>query len=328
MSTNSQNNDFDNQEIDLSRISKKLGGFFEKVSIKIFKGILFIKRNLILIGVLFILGGVMGHFMDRNNTNYDNQIIVTPNFFTTDYLYNKIDLINSKVNEGDTVFLKNVVGLKDVKKFTGIKIEPIIDIYKFIGTNPVNFEFVKLLAEDGDLKKIVEDKLTSKNYLFHNISFSTSNLTQEEKTVKPLLEYLNNSDYYKKIQIESIKNIQIKIEENDSIISQINGVLNSFSSTINSPTKSDKLVYYNDNTQLNDVIKTKNELITEQGYHRVELLGLDKIIKESSATINIKNTKGVNGRMTQIMPLVLLGIFFILALFRNYYRKQLLKNSK
>ena len=111
MSTNSQNNDFDNQEIDLSRISKKLGGFFEKVSIKIFKGILFIKRNLILIGVLFILGGVMGHFMDRNNTNYDNQIIVTPNFFTTDYLYNKIDLINSKVNEGDTVFLKNVVGL-------------------------------------------------------------------------------------------------------------------------------------------------------------------------------------------------------------------------
>ncbi len=142
------------------------------------------------------------------------------------------------------------------------------------------------------------------------------------------MEYLNNSDYYKKIQIESIKNIQIKIEENDSIISQINGVLNSFSSTINSPTKSDKLVYYNDNTQLNDVIKTKNELITEQGYHRVELLGLDKIIKESSATINIKNTKGVNGRMTQIMPFILLGIFFILALFRNYYRKQLLKNSK
>jgi FkbM family methyltransferase len=70
--------------------------------------------------------------------------------------------------------------------------------------------------------------------------------------------------------------------------------------------------------KLNKNLKTK----------KIKIVKLDKIIKESSATINIKNTKGLNGRMTQIMPFVFLGIFFILAIFRTYYRNQLLKNSK
>ena len=324
MSTNSQSNN-DNQEIDFSKITKK---FFEKISIKFFKGILFFKNNFIIILVLFVLGAVWGSFIDKETSTYDNQIIVTPNFSSVDYLYNKIDLINSKVNEGDTLFLKNTVGIKDIKNFTGIKVEPIIDIYTFIGTNPVNFEFVKLLAEDGDLKKIVDDKLTSRNYLFHNISFTTSNLNEEKKIIKQILEFLNKSEYYKKIQKENINNIRIKIKENDTIISQINGVLNSFSNSINGEQKSDKLVYYNDNTQLNEVIKTKNELILEQGLIRVKLLNLDKIIKESSATINIKNTKGLIGKMKFLMPFVFVLIFFILGVFRSYYKKQLAKNNK
>lgn len=327
MSTNSQPNT-DNQEIDLSQVFNKLNSIFDIIALKIFEGILFIKRNLILIGVLFVLGGVLGYFMDKSATKYDNQIIVTPNFSTADYLYSKIDLINSKVNEGDTLFLKNVIGIKDTKKFSGIKIEPITDIYSFIGSNPANFEFVKLLAEDGDLKKIVEDKLTSKNYLFHNISFTTSAITNEEKTVNPLLEYLSKSDYYRKIQIEKINNVQIKIKENDSIISQINGVLNSFSNTTKGTQNSDKLVYYNDNTQLNEIIKTKNELIEEQGILRVELVNTDKIIKESSTTLNIKNTKGLNGKMKLLLPFVFVFFFIIFGFFKAYYKNQLIKYIK
>ena len=327
MSTNSQPNN-ENQEIDLSQISRKFSGFFEKIAIKIFNGILFIKRNSITIGALFILGIVLGYFMDKSEKRYDNQIIVTPNFSTSDYLYSKIDLINSKVNEGDTLFLKNVVGIKDAKKFTGIKIEPITDIYTFIGGNPVNFEFVKLLAEGGDLKKIVDDKLTSKNYLYHNISYITTRPTDEKKTVKPILEFLNNSEYYKKIQKEYVSNIKIKIIENDSTITQINGVLNSFSSTLNGAQKSDKLVYYNDNTQLNEVIKTKNELILEQGVHKIELLNLDKIIKESSATLNIENTKGLNGKMKLVLPFIFIFIFFLFGFFKAYYKNQLAKTQK
>ncbi len=326
MSTESQYNN-DNQEIDLSQISKKIGGFFEGISNKIFRGILFFKRNILVIGILFIIGVGIGFYIDKNGKSYDHQIIVTPNFTSTDYLYSKIDLINSKINERDTLFLKNVVGIKDTKHFSAIKIEPITDIYRFIASNPVNFEFIKLLSENGDLKKIVDDKLTSRNYNFHNISFSTSKTTTEDKTVQPILDYLNNSEYYQKIQKQYLSNIKIKMKQNDSIIAQINGVLNSFSKTINGAQKSDKLVYYNENTQLNEVIKTKNELIKEQGEHRLELVGIDKIIKESSSTINIRNTKDLNGKMKFVLPILFIFLFILLGYFKSFYKNQLAKSK-
>ena len=117
------------------------------------------------------------------------------------------------------------------------------------------------------------------------------------------------------------------MKENDSIISHINGVLNSFSKTLNCSQKSDKLFYYNENTQLNDVIKTKNELIKEQGEHRLELVGNDRIIKESSSTINIRNTKDLNGKMKLVLPLLFIFLFFLLGYFKSFYKNQLAKSK-
>lgn len=326
MSTN--NSMKEDQEIDLGQISKKIGEFFEGLTFKIFEGIQYVKKNILILGILFILGAGLGFYVDYTNKVYDNQIIVTPNFSSTDYLYSKVNLINSKIGEQDTVFLKNVVGIKNAKKFNKIEIEPITDIYRFIANNPVNFEFIKLLADNGDLNKIVEDKLTSRNYVYHNISFSTSKLTSDEETVKPILNYLNNSDYFKTQQKVYIENIKEKMKENDSIISQINGILNSFSKTINGNQKSSNLVYYNENTQLNDVIGIKNTLIAEQGVKRLELVNTDKIVKESSSTLNIKNKKGTNGKMKLVFPILLIFLFVSFGVLKSFYKKQLLKDNK
>ena len=323
MSTTPQNTD--NQEIDLSQISKKIGGFFENISTKIFKAFLFFKRNIIWVGILFALGAGIGIYLDKTSKVYDNQIIVCPNFGSTDYLYSKIELINSKISDADTLFLKDVIGLKEPKKFKKITIIPITDVYKFIDNKEQNFELIKLLAEDGDIKKIVNESLTSKNYPYHLISYTTSNATSSEVTLQPLLNYLNNSDYYKVIQKEYLNNIKIKMVQNDTIISQINGVLNSFSRTVNNAQKSHKLVYYNENTQLDAIIKTKDALVNEQGTHRLELVNLDTIIKENSSTLNIKNNKAVNGKMKLVLPVLFIFIFILVGFLKSYYKKQMAK---
>ncbi len=323
MSTTPKNTD--NQDIDLSEISKKIGGFFENISTAIFRGFLFFRRNILWVGILFIIGAGLGFYLDKTTKVYDNEIIVSPNFGSVDYLYAKIDLISSKINDNDTVFLKEVVGLKEPKKLKKIAIMPITDVYKFINNSDKNFEFVKLLAEDGDIKKTVNENLTSKNYSNHLISFTTDKQTSNGKTVAPILNFLNNSDYFKIIQKESLNNLKVKMVENDSIISQINGLLNTFSSTANGSQKSDKLVYYNENTQLNDIIKTKDALVIEQGSHRIELVNFDKIVKDNSATLNIKNTQDVNGKMKFILPLFLIFIFILVGYFKSYYKHQMAK---
>lgn len=324
MSTSSQNNT-DNQEIDLSQISKKIGTFFENIATSIFKVFLFFKRNILWIGILFVLGVGIGIYLDKTTKVYDNEVIVYPNFGSTDYLYAKVELINSKISDGDTLFLKEVVRIKEPKMFKKINIIPITDVYKFIDNKTQNFELIKLLAEDGDIKKIVNESLTSKNYPYHLITYTTSKVTTNEETLKPLLNFLNDSDYFKTIQKEYLNNIKIKMVENDTIISQINGVLNSFSGTVNSAQKSDKLVYYNENTQLDAIIKTKDLLVYEQGTHRIELVNLDKIIKETSSTLNIRNVKSVNGKMKLVLPVLFVFIFVLVGFFKSYYRKQMAK---
>lgn len=326
MSANTQKK-IDDQEIDLSLISKGIGSFFQNLSNSIFRSIQFVIKHIIILGILFVIGVGLGLYFDQTYKNYDNQIIVTPNFGSTDYLYSKIDLIESRIKENDTAFLKSI-GVQEPNKLTKIEVKPIIDIYRFINTNSEqNFELLKLMAEDGDIKKIVEERTTSKNYTFHTISFVTKKLTTDKKTIEPIMNFLNTSDFYTKVQKEQINNIKTKMSENDSIIAQIDGFLNSFSNTINGSPKSDKLVYYNENTQLNDVINTKNKLISEQGALRMDLVSLDKIIKENSSTTNIENNKSVNGKLKLILPLLFIFVYIFIHFFIGFYRKQAITHT-
>ncbi|UOK43155.1 MULTISPECIES: hypothetical protein [Flavobacterium] len=314
------------QEIDLGQLSKKIGEMAQSFIDWLFDGILFIRRNIILIGILFVIGAGLGFYLDKNIKVYDHEVIVKPNFGSTDYLYSKINLISAKIKEGDTVFLKQI-GIVNPKKFSKIEIEPITDIYRFISGNEQNFELLKLMAEDGDFKKIVEDNITSKNYTYHTISYTTNEVTSEKMTLTPLLDYLNESEFYRKIQKEHLNNLAVKVKENDSIISQINGVMNQFSNAVGSNQKSDKLVYYNENTQLNDVLKTKEILINEQGDKRLELITSDKIIKEISHILNIRNNKATRGKMKLMLPVLFIGLFALFGMIRDFYRKQLAKRN-
>lgn len=315
----------DNQEIDLTQIGQKVNGIYESLLNGLFRLILFIKRNSIVLLVLFIIGAVIGFYLDKKIKSYDHQIIVSPNFGSTDYMYAKVNLIQSKIDEGDTLFLKKI-GIKNTKKFGKIEIKPIIDVYKFIDNNKDNFELIKLLAEDGNIDKVVENQLTSKNYPFHLITFTTSKLTSESETVQPILSFLNDSQHFKQLQKQYLSNIQIKMKVNDSTIAQIDGLMNQFKNRTNS-NNSDKLVYFNENTQLNDVLQTKENLVGEQAILRINQVNLDKIIKESSVILNDKDSKGTKGKMKFLIPFLFLFLFISIKMLLNFYKRQTIKNN-
>lgn len=313
----------DNQEIDLGQISKKLSQGYESLLTNLFRGILFLKRNLIWIIGLFVIGAALGFYMDKTTKVYDHKLIVTPNFGSSDYLYAKVEQLNAKIKEEDTLFLKKI-GIEDSKKFAKIEIEPIIDVYQFIDNNEENFELIKLMAEDGNMEKILKDKITSKNYPYHLISFTTHKATTEQKTLQPILDFLNDSDYFKKLQTEVINNTEIKMKYNEQMLVQIDGILNEFSSSLDaSALKSDRLVYYNnENTQLNDVLKTKEGLIYDQSQLRISKINSNKVIKDISNTLNIKNRKISNSKLKFILPILFVFGFIIIGAFFRFYKRQ------
>lgn len=312
------------QEIDLRQVSQKMGQAYESFLSWIFRGFLFVKRNLIVLIVLFVLGAGIGYYLDKNSKVYDSEIIVIPNFGSTEYVYSKIDLLNSKLMENDKSFLKSI-GVKDFELIGNVEVEPINDIYSFVNGREQNFELIKLMAEDGDINKILEDKTTSINYKTHRIKVTTSRIATKEEVILPILSYLNDSDYYNEVQVSTVESIKKIIKSQENTINQIDSLLNSFSKSANSGSKNSNLVYYNENTQLNDVLKTKTDLINDITYRKLDLINNTAIVKENSNALNIKNHKGLNGKRKIVFPVLFIGFFLLYGLLHSFYRKQKLK---
>lgn len=312
------------QEIQLADVSRHLSGLFERLGHSFFRLLRFLLRNAVIVMVLFVIGVALGFFMDRSSRSYSHVLIVSPNFGSTDYLYDKVALIGAKRKEGDSVFLKKEVGIPRPKGFTSIEIEPIADVYGFIDNKAENFEMLKLMAEAEDIQKIIKDELTAKNYTYHKISFETDQKITQANTVQPLLDYLNDSEYFRRVQTQMQLNLEERLRQNDSIIGEIDGILSAFTKT-SGKGSNDKLIYYNENTQLNDVIQTKDRLINSKGSLMVERIRMDKIVKDISLVLNMRQKHGVQGMMKFILPLVFIGAFVVFHLFRRFYGRQLAK---
>jgi hypothetical protein len=323
-----QTNSPDNQDLDLGQLSGKIRGYLSKANDSFFDGILFIKRNIIILTVLVLVGVGLGIYKDETSNRFENKIFVIPNFGSVDYLYEEVTNITSKIRQKDKAFLA-VSGIKSPEKLIKIEIEPVVEIYDFIEDKDVDeddrkFQLFRLISENGDMDKMLKDNTTSRNYKNHLITITTNGTADKSEIIDPLLKYLNSNSYYVQLKDEYVNNLNLKIAANDTIIKQIDNILNDFTGK----GKNGNLIYYNDNTQLNEVIKVKNRLIKEQAKNRIDAkVNYSDIIKEGSSVLNATKSTILSGRMKYIIPLLFILVFVICIKFRDYYRSQINKRK-
>lgn len=317
---------FEEQEIDLSIISKRVSSFIKSINYNVFRVIQFIRKNIVVFGILVVGGAAVGYYLDDTQKTYKNSIVVQPNFESTDYLYSKIEFLNTKIKDNDTLFLKSI-GIQNPMKLMNIEVSPIIDIYKFIDNTSSkekegNFQLLKLMAEDGDIKKIIKEDITSKNYAFHKIVFNTKAKNNRKEIVNPVLEYLETNSHYLTIQKIYLENLKKRIIENKIIIGQIDDLLASFKNKNGEASGKDKMFFYNENMEVNEVIKTKSNLISYNANMRLDMQSLNKIMKEQSTILNVHNTKSVNGKLKLLLPVVFVLLYLFIFSFVRFYKKQ------
>lgn len=333
MSTENQNNN--PEEIDLGVLFKKINDFFGNIALTIFKGILYVKKNIVIFIGLFVVGSVLGYLLDTQTKVYDSNLIVTPNIGSTDYLYSKVDLLTSKLGEGDKEFFKSI-GIKNPENIALIEIEPIVDVYSFVNNstsaasaqNTQNYELLKLLSESSDINKVIKDKITSKNYPNHLIHIVTVNQTSVDETIKPILKFLNTDEYLNKILEISKENIRTKMKKNEELISQTDSLIRILTVNLSKNQTGSALVYNNDNNQFSALFNIKNNSINEIASEKIALINSDDIIKDISTVINIKNNKGTNGKMKKVLPFLFISLFVLYTLFMAFYKKQSAKLNK
>ncbi|MES2864775.1 MAG: hypothetical protein V4666_11695 [Bacteroidota bacterium] len=312
MSTTSQE-----QEIDLSQIGKSISNAFQNLFNKCFDLLFFIQKKIIIVAVLFILGIGLGIYLDKE-PNYTSDIVVIPNFGSNEYLYDKVNLISLKLKEKDEAFFKSI-GISNIKDFNSIEIEPINGIYNFINSQSQkeNFEFIKLMAEDGDIEKIIQDNLTSKNYYLHGINIKTTIAYPRKDLIDPILKYLQQTEYFTKLQKVYQSNLVEKVAANKLLIIQIDQVISNLTQN-----KVGGGVTVTENTGLSELIQKKDQLIYENQTLAIHKLEYDKIIKDQNTSLNQMNTKGVNNKMKLILPFLFLLLYLLGYSFSQAYKKQ------
>jgi hypothetical protein len=311
MSTNSQE-----QEIDLSQIGKSISKVFQKAVNRCFDLLFFIQKKLIIVFILLVIGGGLGFYLDKE-PNYTSDVVVIPNFGSNEYLYDKINLISLKLKEKDKAFFTKI-GIKNIKDFISIEIEPINGIYDFINKqeHKNNFDFIKLMAEDGDIEKVLQDKTTSKNYYLHGINIKTAIVYNQKDLIDPILNFLQQSEYFLKLQKIQQFNLEEKLAANKSIIAQIDEIVLSLNQN-----KTGSSVSISENTGLSDLIEKKDYLILENQKLSTNRLEFEKIIKDQDIVLNQMNTSGANNKMKFILPLLFV-LFYLLGYWFSIVFKQ------
>lgn len=315
MSTN-----FQDQEIDLGQIGTGIKNFFNGIVNSIFDFIFFVRKKIVIIGSLFVVGLILGFFVDKK-ASYKQEIFVIPNFGSNEYLYSKVAFINSRLKENDVEFFKSI-GLKDFKKISNIEIKAVNGIFGFVNMrdNAQNFELIKLMAEDGNIDQIIKDDITSKNYYLHNITVSTSEKVTQEDIIEPLLEYFQKNKFYEKQQIIYKENINNKISFNDSLIKQIDVLIVKLSNNNNASN-----VTISENSSITNLINKKDELIKETQYLKLNKHEYEDIIKTQNISLNNISTQGLSNKMKIFLPFLFVFLYFFGYWFMELYKKQLVR---
>lgn len=305
------NNSTNQNEIDLTEVSNSVKSGFRTLSHYIYQFIKFIKRNIFIFLALFIIGAVLGYFLDKTNKKYESKIIVMPNFNTVDFLYTKVDLLNSKIEQNEHAFLDSLNITTD-KKIGKIEIEPIANLYQFLNEEEFYYNTFKTLSENSDAKKVMEDITTSKNFKNHLITIKSKELI-DQKVLEKVVDFINTSDYYQLLRKDIYDNAVNQIRINDSTIVQIDAILNSIPNSVGAPTS----IYSTEKSQLNDLIEQKIDLSKRNQELKVHLHNLEYVVTPLSYIPNLEDKTDLTSKMTLILPLLFIGIFIVIRLVKK-----------
>lgn len=319
-----QNN---SDEIDLGQLFQMIRNGLNKLGVLFLRFFLYLKKSaLILIG-LVVLGVAVGFglkFITTEKVQID--VIVRPNLESKDYLYDVIDEIESNINDKNPTFLSRLdITEEDLKGFevsiAAVKKEEKED-------NEKQLEYLEVLQkfQNTDLiADVVREELLKKTELNHRITFTYKNSNGEE-IARKFLDYINSNGYFTELLSVQRENSRERIEKSEVLIAQIDTIIQSYSKNLNkqgSPLDTGKLVLQNNEERLNvtGLISLKTQLIEDIEEKKMELKQLNGPI----SVINFGNphevTKTFFGKKITVLPMILLGIFFLLSIIKYLNRK-------
>lgn len=312
-------------EMDLGIILNRTKRFYHSFLIWIYGIFRFLVKNVIFIGILFILGLILGYFLNQSK-KYDQEaaLIVQINFKGGNYVYNAIEQLNNKIIEKDSVFL-NEIGLLQEGKLTikTIEISPIVSLSEFLKKTTVNDRNVDLFLQQAQYEnQVLTSEIFIPEYKAHKINLVASPAATDE-TIKNLLLYLNDNKHLQESKAITIENAEFQLRENQLTVSYIDSILKQKGSRELTQAIASQ-VYVNtregSNDQLHLLLEEKRVIMEEIQEVQIELLKYDHPVVVLNNPVLQKKTNILSNNIL-FYPIFFLSVFFVISILFSLFRK-------
>lgn len=340
----SQKNIQKDEEVDLGNLFKVIGkglnNLFNAIGqffIGIFKllilALVFIRNNVIKLGISILIGAIIGLFFDFTQPKqYSSAMIVEHNFNSAQQLYKNVEFYHELVKQRDTVLLAEAldISMSEASKLKGFYINPIrnenekYELFdKFI--NDVDTATVSRV----DIKEF-KKSFTDYDYKYHQIRVKSLSNSIFEKLSAPIVNSVASNPYFKnqkKINDQNLlQNEKVLIKS----LSEVDTLRNIYNEVL--ITEAKKAGTGTNITLAQGVKKTNElELFNESLELNKDLISNNKAKAETTDILNVVSTfskvgikeRGVFNKYTFLMGVGfgLLMLFLILFRCLNKYLK-------
>lgn len=309
------------EEIDLFLVLDKLSKAYHRFLASVYKGIQFAVKHWIVLLILIFGGYFGGQFWQQSlKSTREATMIVQNNFDSSGYVYSAIELLNVKYKQGDKAFLKKYNFNAEDPDLEDIIIEPIVNIMDLLEKHETSDRNLETYLGKADFE---EDLLLSEvfypEYTYHRITVST--FKNDLKTIEKILAYLNSNDTYNKTKDIVITETQLRIERNDTSISNIDAIFDEYAGkhfVIANPSQ----VYFKSqqNNNLHQLLDKKKELIDENEKLKRELIKYDDVVFLINDP-NFYKTYSFIDKKNTLLPIFLVFVYIAFFVMRNVYKK-------
>jgi hypothetical protein len=312
----------DYHEVDLNEVSAKSKQLIGRFKMSLLKQFVFIKKNLIFLLILLVLGYVGGLFLDMKPKFYNQEIVVVPNFNSYDYLYAKIAELNARIENSELDYLESI-GIEDPKNILEISVKAVSDPYKLVEFKKDNFEMLKLMSENGNLANIVKEDITARHYKFHTISILTKKPIKNHNIINSLLTTLNDDAFFETQKILETQNIQYRLRELDSMNVQASKILDNLGEKAGTQVSKEQVIVMKEGMDVSEIMIIKDNFVKERNTLLLQSKLFDKIIKETIVSQNVRGKEWLFRRGRYILPLILIVLFVVFKRSRKYYQENI-----
>ncbi len=318
-------NTIKNEEIDLGQLFVMIGTGFKKIFEAFLKLFLYLKRNMIWLIVLGVVGlgiaiGLNQFFPKQLKT----EVIVKPNLESKNYLYDVVNEIQSNIQAKDSAFFKNMgIEPESIKGFL-VTIEPVGN-----KTNDgADLEYLKILEKfqnSGVVSDVLRAEILEKGSLNHRITFYYKDALRGQDCTKKLVSYINSNKYYNDLVSVYQENAKERIEKNEILVGQIDDLIAKYTEKMAEPNNQlgDGKIVLNNEEKLNitGLFSLKNDLIQDIESKRLELVKRKEAISIINFGMSHQVQKPLFAKNIIRIPIILISIFFLISIIKYLNKK-------